>query len=82
MVGNKEMPMKYPIIVVGNVRYAPYAVMEMRGDEGVSFTKVTGTEATQPQKWSIKYWLKKLTGNAEGSVCRRTNQCRANTSRF
>lgn len=37
-VGNKEMPMtKYPVIIIGNVRYAPYALMEMQGGEVVSF---------------------------------------------
>ena len=70
--------MKYPIIVIGNVRYAPYAVMEMQGDEVVSFKPLN--RPNEPQEQRIKNWLKKLIVFAKGSVHkRRTLPCHEST---
>ena len=74
-VGDKEIPMnKYPIIIIGNIRYAPYALMEMQGDEVVSFKPLAAVGSVKTQEWTIKHWLKKLMVYAEGSVHRRTEQ--------
>ena len=32
--------MKYPSIVIGNVRYEPYALIEMEGEDVVSFRRL------------------------------------------
>ena len=72
--------MKYPIIVIGNVRYAPHALMEMQGDQVVSFKTLASMRRDEKEKPHVGHWLKKLMG-FEGSVCRR-QQCHANTSRF
>ena len=52
--------MKYPIIVIGNVRYAPYALMEMQGDEVISLKTLTGARLAKGKRWAIKPWFKKL----------------------
>ena len=69
---------KYPIIIIGNVRYAPYALMEMQGDEVVSFKPLN--RPNEPQGQRIKHWLKKLIMIAKGSVLkRRTLPCHEST---
>lgn len=70
--------MKYPIIVIGNVRYAPYALMEIRGDAVVSFKPLN--RLNEPQEQSIKHWFKKLIACVKGSVPkRRTLPCHEST---
>ena len=51
--------MKYPTIVIGNVRYEPYALMEMEGDEVVSF-KTLGRGARIVGKQKKGHWLDRL----------------------
>lgn len=71
--------MKYPIIVIENVRYAPYALMEMQGDEVVSFKALN--RPTEPQEQTLKHWLEKLIAFAKGSVLkRRTLLCHESIS--
>jgi len=41
--------MKYPIVVIGNVRYAPCALMEMQGDEVLSFKPVASARLLKPK---------------------------------
>ena len=73
--------MKYPDIVIGNVRYQPYALMEMRGVEVVSFKPLN--RPNEPQEQRIKHWLKKLIAFAKGSVHqRRTLPCHESISEF
>ena len=66
--------MKYPIIVVGGVRYVPYALMEMQGDEVTSFKPI---KESKPNRF-----LNALLAIVKGSACRRGQQCHASTSRF
>ena len=71
--------MNYPNIVIGGVRYRPYALMEMQGDEVISFRPLN--RRNDPQEHTIKHWLKKLIGFAKGSVHnRRTLLCHENIS--